>query len=396
MRFGAWAPTAAVTAVLTLGVAGCGDDDDTEPAAGAEPAGQTVDAGEGGYEARLTAAYEGNIGDPPTSGPKAQEGKSVWVISCGEQVISCKAGSAAAMSAAKKIGWDATLYDGEFNPAKFADGVGQAVAAKADGIILDAIDCATATGPMKQAKAAGIKLVSFYAFDCDDPNVGGEPVFDAGVKIQGSENYRDAVKDWARNSAAWIAAKLEGDAKVIMFEQDELLVVKYIREGFQEGMKADCPTCEIVEVVPITGTDVGPKLQQKTQSALLKHPEANAVYTLYDGLVLAGVGAGVKASGRAGELEVVGGEGFEPNADLVRAGTGEQTAGDGFPSDWTGYHAIDTMNRLFAGEEPVESGIGWQVWDKDNNLGASGPWVPVKDGKPVDYRGAYEKIWGVG
>lgn len=384
---------ALLVAATTATLSACGSSNDNSSSSSSSTPATGSSSGTNSYQSALDAAYKGNIQSPPTSGPKAAKNKNVWVISCGQQVISCSAGAKGAMDAAKAAGWKTTLYDGKFNPALFATGVSQAVAAKADGIILDAIDCAAAQGPMRQARKAGIELVGFYAFDCDDPNVGGKPVYSGQVVTQGSPNYRDAVLKWAANSADWTAAKLNGKAKVIIFKQDELLVVKYIREGFEAELKRACPGCKIVATVPITGTDVGPKLQQKTQNAILQHPDANAVYTLYDGLVLAGVGAGVKASGRAKDLVVVGGEGFAPNTDLVRSDSGEQTAGDGFPSDWTGFAAVDTMNRLFAGEKPVNSGIGWQVWDKTHNLPPSGPWVPIKDGKPVDYRAAYEKIW---
>jgi ribose transport system substrate-binding protein len=380
-------------AAAALGVSACGDDSSDSGGSsggGGASAGAQSDSGGSAAAATLARLYKGNTGTPPTTGPKAVKNKKVWVISCGQQVASCVAGADGAVAAAKEMGWDVKLYDGKFNPAKFAEGVSQAIADKADGILADAVDCPAAQAQWRQAKKAGIKLVGFYSFDCDDPNVGGQPVFDAKVKIQGTENYGRVIQDWGRQHAQYITAKLGDKARVITFKQDELLVVKYIRLGIEQGIK-DTPGAKIVEQVPVTGTDVGPKLQQKTQSAITKHPEANAVAAMYDGLVLAGVGAGVKASGRAKDLLVMGGEGFKPNMDIVRAGGSEQDAGNGFPSEWTGWAAIDTMNRVFADKPIAESGIGYRVWDPEHNMPKSGAYDPG-----VDFKSAYRKIWGVG
>ena len=85
----------------------------------------------------------------------------------------------------------------------------------------------------------------------------------------------------------------------------------------------------------------------------------------------------------------MGGEGFEPELDLLRTDQGVNAVNIA-PSDWTGWAAVDTMNSLFAGTEPVDSGLGWQLVDKDNNLPASGPFVPA-----VDFKSVYKKAWGV-
>jgi ribose transport system substrate-binding protein len=383
---------AAAVAAAALGVSACGDDDGDGGGStgGGASAGAQSDGGGSAAAAKLARLYKGNTGTPPTTGPKAVTNKKVWVISCGQQVASCASGAEAAMAAAKEMGWQVKLYDGKFNPAKFAEGVSQATADKADGILSDAIDCRAAQAQWRQAKKAGIKLVAFYAFDCDDPNVGGQPVFDARVRMQNTDDFGSVMRNWAKDKASYITAKLGSKARVLTFKQDEFLIVKYIREGIEQAIK-ETPGAKIVEQVPVTGTDAGPKLQQKTQSAITKHPEANAVEGMYDGLILAGVGAGVKASGRAKDLLVVGGEGFKPNMDIIRGGGSEQDAGNGMPSEWMGWAAVDALNRVFAGKPNVDSGIGNRVFDATHNVPASGAYDPG-----VDFKAAYRKIWGVG
>lgn len=387
----------AALALLLVGtgiaLAGCGSDSSSsDKASTSGDAASTT--GSGQYDQLLADAYKGNFGELPTTGPAPAKDKKVWVISAGEQVDSYHQGALGVMQAGKVLGWDMTLYDGKLNPANYNAGVQQAVAAGADGVVLHVVDCVQVRPALKEAKAKGIKVVGFQDFDCDDPNVGGKALFDARPVMQGTQKYDEVVKRWSAIQADWITAKTNGKAKIIGIKQDELLVLKYAREGFEEELAKVCPGCEIVETVNIKGTDFGPKLQQKMQTAILQHPEANVVYSLYDGVMSSGVGAAVVASGRNDDLLAVGGEGFEVNADMVRRGRGDQDAGSGFHNNWAGWAAADTMNRVFAGEQPVESGVGFQAYDAEHNLPASGPWTPVgTDGKPIDYKGAYKKVF---
>ena len=85
-------------------------------------------------------------------------------------------------------------------------------------------------------------------------------------------------------------------------------------------------------------------------------------------------------------LDVMGGEGYEAELDLVREG--RITAVNIFPSEWVGWAAIDTMNSVFRKEPPVDSGLGWVMADAKHNLPASGAFDP-----PIDYQAQYRKAW---
>jgi len=105
---------------------------------------------------------------------------------------------------------------------------------------------------------------------------------------------------------------------------------------------------------------------------------------------LLSIAPAVQQSGRASKLYVMGGEGFQPELDLIRNHAGVNAVMIS-PSDWTGWAAIDTMNSLFRNEKPAFSGLGWQLVDPTHNMPASGPWV-----SPVDFKTIYKKAWGVG
>jgi ribose transport system substrate-binding protein len=202
-------------------------------------------------------------------------------------------------------------------------------------------------------------------------------------------DYASLTRAWAAVKADWVITKTQGLAKVIEFKEDELLVVKYIREGFEQEL-AKCKSCQVVKTVDFTIPDFGPALQQKAQGALLQHPEANAIHSPYDTPMLLGIGAAVVESGRAAQLAVIAGEGFPSNVQLIRDGKG-QSAANAFPAAWTGYAAVDSLNSVFHGQKPQDSGIGYRLVDREHNLPAPGKgYEPSKD-----FRAAYKKAWGL-
>jgi ribose transport system substrate-binding protein len=363
----------------------------SSPAAPPPPA----NANDAGYlaqaKAKTTQNYKGTNAMPDTTLRKPTPGKKVFVISGGESALSSSVPSDAAVEAAKVAGWQVQLYDEKLNPANGTTLINQAIAAGADGIILDATDCPLAKTALQAAKARNIKVVPIYGFDCNDPifGAGGDALF------SGFTNYGAKAKDidlftesYGADQADAIIAATNGTAKVILFNDTEFTVLKYTAKGFTDEM-AKCPGCSIATTVDFKAADLGPTLQQKAASVLLQHPEANAVKVPYTASALLGIAAAVSASSKAGSLYVMGGEGFAPELDLIRAKKGV-SAVNVIASDWVGWSAVDTLNSLFLGQQPADSGIGWTLADADHNIPTTGAFVP-----PVDFKAAYKKAWGV-
>jgi ribose transport system substrate-binding protein len=286
-----------------------------------------------------------------------------------------------------------SVYDAQLNPANDSTLVQQAVASGADGIILDAIDCQFAKSQLEQAKAKHIFVVPIYAYDCNDPYAGKstESLFSAPINYgpDASKNLGAFAEKYGFAQGQAVIAATGGKAKVVFFNDPSTTVLHYTGQGFLNAIK-QCAQCKVVANVSFNGLDLGPTLQQKASSVLLQHPEANAVKSPYTAATLLSIGPAVAQSGRSSSLYVMGGEGFEPELDLLRTHQGVNAVMIS-PSDWTGWAAVDTMNSLFQNKKPAFSGLGWQLVDATHNLPASGPWK-----SPVDFKAAYEKAWGIG
>ncbi|MFT4008697.1 MAG: substrate-binding domain-containing protein [Nocardioidaceae bacterium] len=386
----------AITATAAIVLAACGSSDSGTDTSGDQTGTDWYKAA----QANIDTVTKGTDGTMPDSGPKAATGKSVWVISCDSSAPGCATPAAGAEEAAKAIGWGVQVFDGKSDPTKYAEGIRSAITAKADAIILDSVDCQSVKQPLTEAKKAGLKIYGVNSFDCNDPLVdsSGPQLFDGENLAAGGKTYADYLDTvFAPAQADYAITATEGKAKVIMLTENDIVVTQHLAKGFEDELEK-CTSCEIVKEVPITLNDlVGGKLQEKVSAALTQHPEANAVYAQYDATILLGVGQAVVAANRP-DLISIGTEGLEPNIALIKEGKG-QTVAFGSAAMRAGWVAIDGLNRLFSGEKIVDSGMGMQLITKDQ-LPVDPPYYDGNfddQGKlRVDYRAAYEKIWGVG
>jgi ribose transport system substrate-binding protein len=340
----------------------------------------------------LQAVYDGTLTSPDTKSRPAVKGKKVVIISSGQSSISSSIPVNAAEEAAKKMGWEVAVYDAQLNPANDANLMDQAIASGADGIILDAIDCQFVKSQMEQAKAKGIFTVPIYAYDCDDQYAGqgGERLFSAYIDYgpEANRNLGAFAEKYGYAQGKAAVAATGGKAKVVFFNSPTTTVLHYTGNGFLRAID-ECSGCEVLANVKFTGLDLGPQLLQKASSVLLQHPDANVVKSPYTAATLLSIAPAVRASGHAGDLYVMGGEGFNDELNLLRNHQGVDAVMIS-PSDWTGWAAVDTLNSLFRGEDPAFSGLGWQLVDETHNLPPSGPWE-----SPVDFEKIYLEAWGL-
>ncbi len=341
-------------------------------------------------QAYLAQFYEGTGGSLPTTGPKAVRGKDVWVVSCG-QATSCATGTAGVVAAGAALGWTTHVCDGasDVNNA-FVTCLNQAIAARADGIITNAIDCADIKQPLITAKADKIPVVNMDGFDCNQnlPQSAGPSLFTASVipssQYPTLESYAAAA---AKAQAYWLINATDGKAKVINYDLTDI-TYGVVAQQATEAAFAQCSGCTVYNI-PFTLEQYTPEaLKGLFQSAYLQHPDANAVDALSTSVFLSGVAAAIKATGKP-LLSAT--QGTETAAfDLLRT-NGGISAIVGEDNAQAGWAAADTLNRLFAGDPPVPEGEGLQLVDATHNLPASGAYHTS-----VNYVAAYEKIWSGG
>lgn len=380
--------------VSLLAVAGCGSatteasssPTDAPPASAASSSLTTVSEA-------VAAAYEGTYVSPPTIPAAAPEGKNVWVISCGQAAIGCSTLADSAVDAAKVAGFEVKLFDGKLGADNaYATGIRQAIAAKADGIVVGAIDCPAIKQPLAEAKAAGIPVVGQLTVDCDDPSYGsGQPLFSAIVGFdKPGESVVDYSKAEGRAKADWVIAQTQGKAVALSMRQTDGPLANAIADGFDDEMKSVCPSCTVIPLTYTLADQGSGALPSKLSQALLSHHDVNAVMAPFDAVLIGGEAQAIQRSADGRSIAVIGGEGYPGNLALMKNDAGEDAVV--FESTaWMGWGAVDSMIRLFDNMPQQPSGIGYQLFDRDH--------MPTTDRSgyiqpSVDYQSVYRKDWG--
>jgi ribose transport system substrate-binding protein len=372
----------------------------TSPAAAASSASSAPSASGGGagnlatFEAALQADYKGEFTAPPTSAPAHKAGVNLWIISCGQASEGCASPVASAKEAAQALGWKATVFDGNFGIGDaYNAGIRQAIAAHAQAIITIGVDCGQAKSGYQAAKAAGILLVGANSYDCTDPAVhDGSNLFSATTLFtaQYPSSAATAIQR-GKAKADWIIVHTKGQAQVINTDFAGLTGGVYENQGFVQEL-AKCTTCKIVKTITYSPADTADgTLKQEWASALAQYPDANAGVIISDGIVIQdGLAQAIQSAGRTKTFSLVSGEGYAPNASLIRNQDGEAAVAPA-DSNWMAWGAVDTVLRLLDHDTAVDEGMGIQVLDATHNLPASGQNYSA----PVNYKADYLKIWGV-
>jgi ribose transport system substrate-binding protein len=334
---------------------------------------------------------------PPTTGPKAQKGKSIWVLSCGQAAAACAYWANSVVQAGKAIGWKVTLYDDKLVPANGNTGLEDAVAAHADGAIVLGNSCPQNEQGLKAAQAAHMPVVGIDEDDCNDPLFGGSgPQLLTGLKYTAAYPTVDSfLESNGTLQADYLLAHLGSSANVIEFKSTDIVSKELVNQGFEAEYKKLCPSCKLTQVPYSLNDMIGGQLKTKAQDALESDSAANGIEVTADSDIGLVIGPIVDSSANASKILLVGAEGLSSNITAARAGQWE-SAGSGEPFNWEAWAAVDALNRIFAGSPQVYSGIGLQLWSVKPTQVNLPPAGQNYDPPGVNFEQDYEKLWGVG
>jgi ribose transport system substrate-binding protein len=382
--------SAVATILAVAAITGCSSSN-SQDAAGSTSSTATVASEASGaaaeWNTKVDALYDGVGFEPPTPGsPPAPTGKNVWWIAQGLGADAQAEAATAMQELGKKLGWNVTVFDGKFQSSTALNGIEQAIAAKADGILLWVIDCSAVQTGLEKAKAANIPTIGIEGLDCD-PGLFSHSV------AYGPAPGRDTLaqwRAWGATQATVAIAKTKAQTKALLISETDLAVTRAITEGWKATL-AQCATCEITAEVEFVANDFGPALQTKIEQALIKNPGANALLPAYDAVMTSGGSTAVLSSGRQADIFVMGGEGSTPGMEEIRKRTGMQAC-SGLDPAYEVYAGVDSLIWIMGGKDPsgTSNGQGFQVCDRDKNMPASGSY---KASYP--FQKYYYEYWGI-
>lgn len=320
--------------------------------------------------------------DGPTTGPKAQAGKTIVLISEDQRNGGALGVSEGVTEAAKVIGWKLTILDGAGVIANRSAAFGQAIALKPDVIIAD--DATEQKVNIIKAANAGIKVLGWHSNVKPGP-MEGVPLF---------TNISTDPTVVAKVAAALAIANAEGKAGVVVFT-DATEKISVMKSNAMAANIKECSGCTVLETIDTPLASVSTRIPQMTQSL---HQRFGKKWThslaINDGF-FDFMAPTLRAAGSPGSgppVNISGGDGSKAAFERIR-GNNYQYATVAEPLSLHGWQLIDEANRALAGENWSGYVAPTHLVTKEN-IGSNGGPNNVYD-PDNGYRDVYKKIWGV-
>jgi ribose transport system substrate-binding protein len=354
---------AASSAALAMVLAGCSN----APASSGPANSGDVAAAQSTVD---QASQEITTWNGPTESPAVVSGKTIGLIPCAQAAEGCARLADGAAEAAKVLGWKSINIDGQGDSqhqlAAFNSLLNQGV----DAIFLGSIDTSAVGDGMRRAKELGVPVITSTA---------ANPEQYGGIATVGPDNEKAG-----QVLAAYVVAN--GGGNVGVFDNTEMAAVSARATGFRDALST-LGGATIVGDQAVALAQIGPPEQAMMSAFLQSHPRGTAdwVYASFDSLLTPLVQT-AQSSGRT-ELKALAIDGNLENLEFIRSGTVE-VATVAYPLEWTGWAAMDDLNRVFAGEDVVDQNVPFRLLTKDNLPAAGQPWEG-----DYDFRAEYKKLW---
>lgn len=354
LRGGALVSRTAATALLAVGLslslAACGSSSSSSSS--------SADVDETGL--KEAKANLDTYREPPTwQGPDAPvdlaglEGKKVVYISVSNAIPVLKYWSDALKSlVGSEAGVELSVVDAKGSVEEANKGFQQAIASKADAVVIVAFSTELFKKQISDAKAAGLKVITAQS------GIPGK--VDGGQDAEVSFDYEkvgELIGDW-------FVVDSEGKGKGMVVTSDDVPASQPQAQATLSEVKEKCPACDLtVEDVQIPQWEsTMPTLFQSTANG---DPDRTYYLPLYDGQALPGLGA----------LRTAGADKVKVGAFNATPGIVEQLKDDksnlkldiGGHNEWWVYAAADTIFRVLSDTKPVENyNVGLRIFDTSN------------------------------
>lgn len=317
------------------------------------------------------------IAPGPAFNASAAKGKKIFLIPETSAVPFLTAIDSSIVKLGKQLGVKVTEFPNQGQSAQWVQGINQAIAQKADAIILGAPP-EVLQPQLAQAKQAGIPVISLHLYDKTMPRA-------KGISATVFAPFTRA----ARLEADWAILDTKGKADAVIVTSNEVPPSKYIVKAMQAEFKQRCPSCKTT-VIDVPAADWGTKMQSAVQSALVKDPGVNYVIPLYDSAAQF-VLPGIQSAGRSGKVKVASYNGTPFVLKDIRNKTVAMDVGES--QDWLGHASFDQALRLLTGNKPLANAeTPIRVFTSANINAAGNPPDPNK-AFGNSYVSGYAKLW---
>jgi ribose transport system substrate-binding protein len=330
----------ALAAASALVAAGCSNSNSTNAGANAGSSSSAVSAATiSAFKTKIAKAEQVPTWSAPGPAVSASvlKGKSLLVFPINSQIDACNTQAQDFKALGTELGAHVTSFSDDGDPTQWVTGIQDGVSAHDAAIAMLCGIVPGAVGPQLAAAAkAGIKIV--------DGNYNETSVY-TGLDGETAVNTAPSMV----NDVDYAVTQLKGKAlHAIVVTSTSVIQGPAAQAAADGAVKSACKTCSVDANINIPVQDwVTSTAQSDMSSALLAHPDANAVIVAFDGIV-PGILPAVESAHRAG-LEIYTWGGSRSVEELMLKPNSYVAADAGPNEDWDAYEAMDQVIRLLGG-----------------------------------------------
>jgi ribose transport system substrate-binding protein len=280
----------------------------------------------------------------PTTGPKAVGKKLIVYVSSDQRNGGPQGAGDGAQEAAKIIGWDLRILDGQGSVQGRTTALNQAIALKPDGIILGNIDVQEQAPVMRKAATLRIKLVGWHI----GPKPG--PITDPKIIT----NVTTDPQEVAKAAALYAVVDSNGTAQAILFKDSITTISTAKTDATVAAFKA-CVGCKVITIEDTPMGDLANRMPSLATSLLTKYGKAwtysIAVNDLYFDFSAPSLQAAGVNPATGYPRQISSGDGSVTAFQRIRQRR-FQIGTVAEPLRLQGWMCIDELNRAFAGQPP--------------------------------------------
>jgi ribose transport system substrate-binding protein len=317
----------------------------------------------------------------PTDTPKGAvaSGKSFWIIPVTTQIPTLADYAKGFQNAAAALGAKVTIFDGQGTPAGAAQGISNAIAAHADGIVTALIDPKSIVSAVANAKAANVPIIEA---DSGPP----VPPYVPGVDAAAAQN-QTVQGSWQTD----YALKATGcKLHALLVNTPGNIASDSTHGGEKAELAKLCPSGCTSYDANVAVQDVATKTTGIVENAVRLHPNINAiievadVYQPYVAAALASLGKTIPVvtTSSMGDLADSGKVGAGVVADVVYA-----------PALAHGWFYMTAILKLLSGGASVSELYPIGLVDSTNRAAND----PSNYATPpyANFEGQFKQLWGV-
>jgi ribose transport system substrate-binding protein len=274
----------------------------------------------------------------PATGPRAAKDKLIVYVSTDQRNGGARGAGQGAAQAAKAVGWQLRIIDGQGTISGQTSAMAQAIALHPDGIILGGVDALQEAPEVADAERHGIVVVGWHAGPTPGPMTSPQ-VF---------ANITTNPLDVAKAAALYAVATSDGKAGAVIFTDSAYTMAIKKSDTIAAWLKK-CAGCKILAVENTPLADVANRMPQLTTS-LLERFGPRWTYSLgindlyFDFIAPSLQSAGIPGSGPPTDSSA--GDGSASAFQRIRTNQ-YQAATVAEPLNLQGWECIDELNRAF-------------------------------------------------